>query len=112
LGIAPEAKMKIEKQAFGKTGDGAAVDLYTLTNARGMEARITTYGGIVVSLKAPDRAGKMGDVVLGYDNLEGYLKNNPYFGCITGRYANRIAKGRFTLNGVAYTPARRPQGLR
>jgi aldose 1-epimerase len=61
-----------------------------------------TYGGIVVSIKVPDRNGKLGDVVLGYDNLKGYLRDNPYFGALIGRYGNRIAKGRFTLNGTQY----------
>jgi aldose 1-epimerase len=93
----------IEKQAFGQTGDGTAVDLYTLKNANGAEVKITTYGGIVISLKVPDRNGKFDDVVLGYDNLDGYLKNNgPYMGALIGRYANRIAKGTFKLNGVEY----------
>jgi aldose 1-epimerase len=81
------------------------VEIYTLRNKSGMEARICTYGGIVVSLKTPDRAGAMGDVVLGYDSLDGYLKSSPYFGCLVGRYGNRIAKGRFTLDGVTYTLA-------
>ena len=75
------------------------MDLFTLKNAKGMEAAITNYGAIVVSLKTPDRNGKMGDVVLGFDSLDGYLGDNPYFGAIVGRYGNRIAKGRFTLNG-------------
>lgn len=105
MGIKAGAKMGIEKQPFGKTEDGTAVDLYTLTNINGVEAKITNYGGTVVSLKVPDRNGKLGDIVLGYDNLEGYLKNNPYFGSIIGRYGNRIAKGKFTLNGVEYTLA-------
>ncbi|HWP46191.1 MAG TPA: aldose epimerase family protein [Candidatus Limnocylindrales bacterium] len=100
--LSTEAKMGIEKQPFGKTPDGTPVDLYTLTNDNGMVVKITNYGGTVTSLIVPDRNGKMGDVVLGYDNLDGYLKNNPYFGCIIGRYANRIAKGRFVLNGVEY----------
>jgi aldose 1-epimerase len=97
-----EAKMGIEKQPFGKTPDGTSVDLYTLTNDNGMVVKIMNYGGTVTSLIVPDRNGKMGDVVLGYDNLDGYLKNNPYFGSIIGRYANRIAKGRFILNGIEY----------
>ena len=88
---------------FGKMPDGTAVDIYTLRNASGVEARITNYGGIVVSLKVPDRNGKFDDVVLGYDTLDGYLKNNsPYMGALIGRYANRIAKGTFKLNGTAY----------
>jgi aldose 1-epimerase len=96
-------KSEIKKQPFGKTADQEAIDLYTLTNANGVEVTIMTYGGTVVSLKVPDRAGKMTDVVLGYDNLEGYLKSSPYFGCIVGRYGNRIAKGAFSLNGHQYT---------
>jgi aldose 1-epimerase len=79
------------------------VELYTLTNVSGMEARIMTYGGSVVSLKAPDRQGKLADVVLGYETLEGYLKNNPYFGAIIGRYGNRIGNGQFSLIGRKYT---------
>ncbi len=94
------------KQAFGKTPDGAVVELYTLTNSQGVEAAITTYGGIVVSLKVPDRAGRLADVVLGFDHLDGYLKGQPYFGAIIGRYGNRIGQGRFALGGVPYTLAR------
>jgi aldose 1-epimerase len=100
--ITAEAKPTIGKQAFGQTTDGTPVELHTLTNDKGVEARIMTYGGIVVSLKVPDRNGKSGDVVLGYDNLQGYLKDNPYFGALIGRYGNRIAKGQFTLDGKAY----------
>lgn len=97
--------MKIEKQPFGKTKDGTAVALYSLTNVNGVTVKITNYGGIVTSILVPDKNGNLGDVVLGYDNLEGYLKNNPYFGCIVGRYGNRIARGKFTLNGKTYTLA-------
>jgi len=93
------------KQRYGRTSDGAAVDLYTLTNVAGMRAQITNFGGIVTSLLVPDRDGRMGDVVLGFDRLDGYLGKQPYFGAICGRYANRIADGRFTLNGIAYTLA-------
>jgi aldose 1-epimerase len=95
----------ISKQPFGSTTDGTAVEIYTLRNGNGVEARICNYGGIVVSLKVPDRNGQMGDVVLGYDNLAGYVKSSPYFGCLVGRYGNRIAKGKFTLNGKEYTLA-------
>jgi aldose 1-epimerase len=92
-----------KKELFGKTADGVVVDIYTLTNAAGAEVKIMTYGAIVVSLKVADRNGKFDDVVLGYDNLDGYLKNNgPYMGAIIGRYANRIAKGKFSLNGKDY----------
>ncbi len=96
------ANRKLQKRSFGKTRAGEAVDLFTITNANGLEASITNFGGIVVSLKAPDRAGKSVDVVLGFDTLDGYLGDNPYFGAIVGRYGNRIAKGRFTLNGKEY----------
>ncbi len=99
-------KPEIKKQPFGKTADGEAVDLYTLTNANGVEVAVMTYGGTVVSLKVPDRAGKLTDVVLGYDSLDGYLKSSPYFGSIIGRYGNRIAKGAFSLNGHQYTLAK------
>lgn len=96
------AKVQMKKQPFGKTADGQAVDLYTLTNPNGLEAAITNYGGIVVRLKTPDRNGQLADVVLGFDTLDDYLKGHPYFGAIIGRYGNRIAKGRFQLNGVEY----------
>jgi aldose 1-epimerase len=95
----------IPKEPFGATPDGQAVDIYTLRNQSGVEARIMTYGGIVVSLKVPDKNGKLGDVVLGYDNLDAYVKNSPYFGALIGRYGNRIARGHFTLDGTAYTLA-------
>ncbi|HEX8144629.1 MAG TPA: aldose epimerase family protein [Pyrinomonadaceae bacterium] len=105
--IMTEAQTRIKKRPFGQTADGTPVELYTLTNARGMEAQIMTYGGIVVSLKVPDRNRGLTDVVLGYDTLDGYLKDNgPYFGAIIGRYGNRIAKGKFSLNGVEYTLAK------
>jgi aldose 1-epimerase len=96
------AVMPLRHQAFGKTADGREIDLYTLTNKRGMEAGIIDYGGTVVSLKTPDRNGKLADVVLGFDSAGGYLENQFYFGVVVGRYGNRIAKGRFTLNGVKY----------
>lgn len=95
----------ITKAPFGKTLDGKKVDIYTLRNTNGVEARICTYGGIVVSLKCPDRNGKMGDVVLGYDTLDGYLTNSPYFGAMIGRYGNRIARGKFYLDDHQYTLA-------
>jgi len=97
-----KGQANITKESFGKTGNGENVDLYTLTNNLGMQAKIMNYGGIVVSLKVPDRNGKMDDVVLGFNDLDSYLKGHPYFGAIVGRYGNRIAKGRFTLNGVEY----------
>ena len=97
------AQAKITKASFGTTPAGENIDLYTLRNAKGMEAKITNFGGIVVSLTAPNRKGEMADVVLGFTDLESYLtKNNPYFGAIIGRFGNRIGKGRFTLDGVEY----------
>ena len=78
------------------------MELFTLTNALGTELSATSYGGIIVSLRVPDRAGNLGDVVLGFDSLAGYLNNTPYFGAIVGRYANRIGEGRFTLDGTTY----------
>jgi aldose 1-epimerase len=95
----------VHKAPFGKTADGTPVEIYTLRNNEGMEATIMTYGGIVTSLKVPDKDGKFGDVVLGYDQLGGYLTNSPYFGALIGRYGNRIARGQFTLDGHAYTLA-------
>ena len=95
----------MKPQPFGTTADGTEVFLYTLKNHSGMEAKITNYGGIVVSLRVPDRAGKFDDVVLGYDSLAGYLKETPYFGALIGRYGNRIDKGKFTLNGKEYALA-------
>jgi aldose 1-epimerase len=94
-------KTYISKTVFG-TADNQPVDLYTLTNENGVVAKITNYGGIITSLSVPDKNGKMEDIVLGYDSLSGYLKSTPYFGAIIGRYGNRIAKGKFTLDGKAY----------
>jgi aldose 1-epimerase len=97
------AQPAITKAPFGKTKNGESVDLYTLRNRNGMETKITNYGGIVVSLTAPDLQNKFADVVLGYKTLEDYMNPPfPYFGAIIGRYGNRIAKGRFTLNGHEY----------
>ncbi len=90
---------------FGHAPDGTEVNLYTLRNRKGAEVGICNYGGLVIFLKAPDRNGKLGDVVLGYDNLADYIKDSPYFGALIGRYGNRIAKGKFTLDGKEYTLA-------
>lgn len=97
-----QAESKMRKQAFGTTDDGREVDLYTLTNKNGMEARITNFGGILVSLKVPDRKGNLQDIVLGYDSLDGYKDNKSYLGSTIGRYGNRIAHGQFTLDGKTY----------
>jgi aldose 1-epimerase len=101
--VKPE--MNVEVKPFGEIPGGQKVDLYTLTNSSGLKAEIMTYGAIVVSLQVPDRAGRMDDIVLGCNNLDDYIKNNPYFGAIVGRYGNRIGKGKFTLDGVQYTLA-------
>ena len=96
---------QVTKQSFGKTPDGAAVDVYTLKSGA-LEARIITYGGIVQSLKVPDKSGKSADVVLGFDSIEGYTSgpkpNPPFFGALIGRYGNRIAGGEFKLDGKTY----------
>jgi galactose mutarotase len=93
---------RVTRTPFGRTPSGDAVDLFTLTNAHGVEVRAITYGGIIVSLKVPDRSGALGDVVLGYDSLAGYLRASPYFGAIIGRYGNRIGHAQFTLDGTTY----------
>jgi aldose 1-epimerase len=87
---------------FGRMPDGKTVEVYTLTNASGMQVRAITYGAIIQAIRVPDRDGRLGDVALGYDSLPGYLTASPYFGAIVGRYANRIARGRFTLEGRTY----------
>jgi aldose 1-epimerase len=97
-----QVKMSITKESFGKMPDGKQVDLYTLTNANGIQARISTYGATLVSLQLPDRQGKLADVALGFDTLDGYFTDHPYFGVTAGRYANRIGGAKFTLNGVEY----------
>jgi len=91
----------ITKVPWGTVG-GQPVDLYTLTNSKRMTVKITNYGGIIQSIDVPDRRGHRANVALGFDNLDDYVTSSPYFGCITGRYANRIANGRFTLDGVDY----------
>jgi aldose 1-epimerase len=90
------------KANFGHLENGAPVDLYTLTNAKGCELKITNYGCIIVALKVPDKDGIMGDVVLGYETVGEYIENSPYFGAVVGRYGNRIGGARFTLDGVEY----------
>ncbi|MBV8893070.1 MAG: galactose mutarotase [Acidobacteria bacterium] len=94
------------KESFGSTPDGKPVDVYTFTNAHRIEVRVINYGGIITALRVPDRNGKLDDIVLGFDNLAGYLNNKPYFGAIIGRYANRIANGKFSLDGRDYTLAK------
>jgi aldose 1-epimerase len=96
------SKAGVQSQPFGSV-DGRAITLYTLTNAHGMEVRAMNYGGIIVSIRVPDRNGQFADVVLGHETLDGYRPNPPFFGAIVGRYANRIADGTFKLDGETYT---------
>ncbi len=98
--------MGITSEPWGKTKHGQSVELFTLENRHGVEAKITNYGCIIVSLKVPDKAGKLDDVVLGFDKLSDYEERNPFFGAIAGRYANRIAGGKFSLDGKEYTLAK------
>jgi len=98
-----EAKAKMEKRPFGKLADGRDASLYVLSNKNGIEAAITDFGAALVSFKVPDKNGKLGDVVLGFDSVDGYVTDSSFQGKIVGRYANRIAKGQFTLNGATYT---------
>src|SRR5258705_3947208 len=102
----PTGKQGVKKESFGTLGDGTPVDIYTLTNVQGMEIRTTNYGGIVGSLRVPDKKGNLDDIALGFDDLKGYLASSPYFGAIIGRYGNRIANGKFTLDGKEYTLAK------
>lgn len=103
-------KPGIEKSSFGSLPDGSAVDLFTLRNTQGMTVKISNFGGTIVSWTAPDKAGKYEDIVLGCDSLAGYLRGTPYFGAIIGRYGNRIAKGKFALDGTAYSLATNNMG--
>jgi len=95
-------KPSVQVSGFGRLPEGAAVDLFTLTNGSELVAKVINYGAIVTEIHVPDRAGNLGDIVLGFDNLEQYLKTHPYFGATVGRVANRIAKGKFTLEGKTY----------
>src|SRR5512145_494234 len=92
----------ITRKHFGTMADGAAVYLYTLANDHGLEVSIITYGGAITSLKVPDRNATFGDIVLGYERLEDYVGNPRYLGALIGRHANRIANGKFSLNGIDY----------
>lgn len=105
-GMAMSKTGSVKKTSFGKTPEGRQVDLYTLKNQKGVEVAITNFGGIVVSVKVPDRRGNIADVVLGYDSLDGYVNDKSYFGAIVGRYGNRIAHGQFSLDGVTYKLAK------
>jgi aldose 1-epimerase len=98
-------KMNLIKEKYGTTPTGETVTLYTLTNDAAMTVKITDFGGIISSILVPDRSGQIADVLLGFDDIDGYLQENPYFGCLVGRFANRIAGGKFELDGVSYTLA-------
>ena len=95
-------RFTVDTSPFGTTPAGDAVNLFTVTSPRGVAVRATSYGGIIVSILVPDRAGDLGDVVLGHDTLDGYLRDRTYVGAVVGRYANRIADARFTLDGTTY----------
>jgi len=101
-----QAESKMEKKPFGQLPDGQAIDLYTLTNAHGMQVAITNYGAAVVSIKVPGRQGKMDDVALGYDTLDGYVSDKAFLGATVGRYGNRIGHAKFTLGGTEYNLAK------
>ena len=102
-----EAAAKVVKTSyteapFGKLPSGEATTLYTLTNANGVVVKVTNFGGVITSINVPDKNGKLGDVVLGFDNVDGYLKNKSFYGAVIGRYGNRIGKGQFELDGKKY----------
>ncbi|MGB6900997.1 MAG: hypothetical protein WBE12_20540, partial [Candidatus Acidiferrum sp.] len=99
---AAEAEPKVQVSDYGKTTDGISIYRFVLTNKKGVEAVVISYGAALVSLKVPDRDGKIADVVLGFENLEGYEQGKTYFGGTIGRYGNRIAKGEFSLDGMQF----------
>jgi hypothetical protein len=99
------ASMKHDIQTFGKTNDGQEVKVHTLTNSKGLRVRLIDYGATLISVEAPDKSGKNANITLGFPTLDGYLQRHPFFGSTAGRFANRIAKGQFTLEGKTYTLA-------
>jgi aldose 1-epimerase len=100
--LAAAPRQSVARAPFGTMPDGAKVEIFTLRNANGLEVRTIPYGAILVSIRAPDRAGRIDDIVIGHDTLQGYLTASRFFGAVVGRYGNRIARGRFTLDGKAY----------
>ena len=105
MSVAPKEKLTITKSNYGNTPNGTRIEEYNLINAHGMELDVITFGGRITSLKVPNKKGDFKNVVLGFDNLEDYLKDNPFFGALIGRYGNRIAKGKFSLNNKEYSLA-------
>jgi aldose 1-epimerase len=99
----PHMNLQVSVESFGLMPDGKAVNLYTLRNKNGVEIKVMNYGGIITSLSVPDNHGNFDDVVLGFDSLSSYVKSSPYFGALIGRYGNRIAKGKFEIDGHEYT---------
>jgi aldose 1-epimerase len=102
--------MELQRELYGTTPEGAKIDCFTLTNSGGLSAKVITYGCILTSLRMPDKYGKTGEITLGFDTLEGYLADQPYFGALVGRFANRIAGGRFELDGKSYNLACNEKG--
>ncbi len=109
-GVGQAGKTAVKREPFGKMPDGKPVERFTLTNANGVELKAISYGGIITSLRVPDRTGKLDDIVLGFDTLDGYLKDHPFFGAIIGRYGNRIGNAQFTLDGKTYKLAANNNG--
>jgi aldose 1-epimerase len=105
LAPVPEIKPRLTQVPFERTPDGQLVDIITLRNGNGLEMTVLTYGGVIMSLRTPDRTSALDDIVLGFDDLKSYMEKSPYFGCLIGRYGNRIAKGKFSLDGQTYTLA-------
>ncbi|MGH7678683.1 MAG: aldose epimerase family protein [Gemmatimonadaceae bacterium] len=100
--VVSQGLQRVTKRPFGRMPDGTRIDEYVVVNGRGNSVSIITYGAIIRSIRVPDRSSRLDDVVLGFDNLQGYVGEHPYFGAVVGRYANRIANGRFTLDGNAH----------
>src|SRR5262249_11666931 len=110
LASATASRAAVTEADFGRSRDGTAIRVFTITGKAGSEVRLITYGAAIVSLKVPDRKGQLGDIVLGFDNMAGYLGSNPFFGAIVGRYANRISGATFILNGTQYKIAPNDRG--
>jgi len=102
IALAADAPPAVKREAFGMTGDGGTVEIFTLTNSHALKARLTTWGACLVEMHVPDRKGTLADVTLGFDRLDGYQTRHPYFGVTAGRYANRIAKGKFSIDGKEF----------